>query len=446
MSDLKRWATTALEAAKREGVDEAEAYVGHAREITVSMENNELKTATSQEHEGLGLRVHKVGSLGFASVNQLEQAAVSEAAIAAAALAGASPPSPYNHLPEQSRVRPIPDLYDAALDAMDLSDAAAIATEALARIRELDRRVTVESGEVTVISQDRALSSSLGIDRDERSTLLSLVLLVVARDGDELSSFQYEVVNTRSRSSIQLELVCSDLVARTVASLGAAGGESFLGSVVLSPGAVAEIILPVLVPSFSAESVQKGMSRLAGKKGQEIASELLTITDDATIPGGAASRSFDREGIGSGTLTLLRSGVLESYLYNHRAALRENVASTGHAVGSYRGTPGIGPTNLIVSPGGTTKEQLIAGLGKGLLVTRFSGQTSAVSGEFSGVVKGGFLITAGKVDRPIMGTMIAGNVFDLLPKVSGISREAKWVGSACLPYVRIEDVSVTAAQ
>ncbi len=447
MRELREWASAAVQEATRRGVDEAEAFVAKAREITVSLENNQLKTATSQEHEGLGLRAHTARSLGFASANQLNDQAVLEAASAAAALASATPPSPYNQLPGASDDLELEGLHDPALEDVNVAAVAALARDTLTLIRDLDARVVVESGDVTAIVHSRAVANSLGVLREERTTLLVVTAITVAREGDEVSSFQYETVVSRTRSGLRLRAACKDLVDRTVSSLGAAPGESFLGTVILSPGALSELLLPILVPSISADSVQKGMSRLAGRMGQKIASDLVTVSDDATLPGGPASQCFDREGVSPRSVTIVREGVLENLLHNHQSALRDNVKSTGHAAGSYRDPPcTIGATNLLVSPGLDSKDDLIAGVEGGLLVTRFSGQPNAISGEFSGVVKGGFLIRSGRLTRPVMGTLIAGNVFDLLPKVSGVSSETKWVGSACLPYLRIEDVSVTASQ
>ena len=76
-------------------------------------------------------------------------------------------------------------------------------------------------------------------------------------------------------------------------------------------------------------------------------------------------------------------------------------------------------------------------------MTRFSGSSDSVSGDFSGVVKGGFLIKDGEIVRPLIETLIAGNLFELLPRISGLSYETERIESLVVPYIRIEDVSVT---
>ncbi|MEE8636774.1 MAG: metallopeptidase TldD-related protein, partial [Dehalococcoidia bacterium] len=78
------------------------------------------------------------------------------------------------------------------------------------------------------------------------------------------------------------------------------------------------------------------------------------------------------------------------------------------------------------------------------MVTRFSGFPEPVSGNFSGVVKGGFLIEEGKLTRPLIETMISGNLFEILAKVSGLSCETERISTLVTPHIRIEDVSITA--
>lgn len=76
-------------------------------------------------------------------------------------------------------------------------------------------------------------------------------------------------------------------------------------------------------------------------------------------------------------------------------------------------------------------------------MTRFSGFPDPVSGDFSGVVKGGFMIENGEITRPLIETLIAGNLFELLPRISGLSRETERIESLVAPYIRIEEVSIT---
>jgi len=144
-------------------------------------------------------------------------------------------------------------------------------------------------------------------------------------------------------------------------------------------------------------------------------------------------------------VTILERGVVVSLLHNAYSAAALSQPNTAHAVGSAQTVPAIGPTNLAILPGSASKDDLIAEIRQGLLVTRFSGNVDPVSGDFSGVAKGAQLIADGRLERPVSGTLIAGNVFECLETLSGVSQEEETIVSLTLPYVRVEGISVTAA-
>jgi PmbA protein len=192
--------------------------------------------------------------------------------------------------------------------------------------------------------------------------------------------------------------------------------------------------------------VRTGKSRLRDRIDQPIAADAFELVDDGSLAGRPGSGSFDREGVAPRSLPLIERGVLRSFLYNTRearAAGRER--STGHASGGSRNPPGIGPSNLLVAAGPLAEAQLVAEVERGILLNRFSGNTDPVSGDFSGVAKGSYLIERGTEPVPIQETLISGNLFELLEALSGVARERRWIdGSVLAPALRLEGVSVTA--
>ncbi|MDH5361843.1 MAG: TldD/PmbA family protein [Aigarchaeota archaeon] len=195
----------------------------------------------------------------------------------------------------------------------------------------------------------------------------------------------------------------------------------------------------------SSNNVQKGRSRFQSRLNQRVSSEALTLVDNASFVEGAAAGSFDREGVPRTPLTVIEKGVLRAYLYNSYTALKEGRSSTGHASGDWRSTPSVNPTNILVDEGSVSKDEMISSVRRGVLVTRFSGFPNPVTGDFSGVVKGGYMIEGGEVVHPLKETLITGNVFDLLLRLSSISKERKTMVSHVLPYMSFEDVSITSA-
>jgi PmbA protein len=425
------------------GADQAEAFGQGFEDREVWLENNRIKTAKSHPGEGIGLRVIKNKRLGFASDNSLDEANFDELCTKALALASANLTDKFQIIPEPRKLSALKGLYDPRLAKLPLKEAIAMAKRLLKAAKDYDRRVTVDSGGVFVNTGEKAIFNSNGLAASEQGSSIIAMIMGMARDRNEVSAFDFQFDGSLRLTGIEIEPLARRFAQNVIRSLGAKPARSFTGTVLFSPHAVAETLLGPILSSINANNVQKGMSKLAGKLDKKIASMGLTITDDGLFAGGLSSSAFDREGQPHRKLSIIKDGKLASYLYNSYTANREGRATTGHASGGYRSLPGIGTTNLVISPGEATKAELIREIKEGILVTRFSGNTNPVSGDFSGTVKGGFYIKNGKLANPVTNTMIAGNVFDAITTISGISKKLTKVYSYLLPYMAIERVSVT---
>ena len=413
MPDLRETCARALKAAAAAGAGEAEAYAGETVERSVKIEKNDIHLATSSTTGGLGVRVFREKALGFASTNALSAADVDAAGAAAVTVAKSSRPDDANRLPEPGDLPEVKGLYDPALAETTIGETLEYAKALLASARDYDPRVTIDGGSVEVITHRRAVLNSKGVDAHEVSTYVVYYIMGMARDGEDVSSFQFEFDVTREKAGVDVEKVGRRLAEKVIATLGAGKGESFKGTALLSPDALMSVLCFPIIFSANAENVQKGRS------------------------------AFDREGVPRRQLGIITDGVLKEYMYDTRSALRDGKSSTGHAAGGTRSVPGIGPTNMTVKPGETGKDEIISGIDRGVLVTRFSGWPDPVSGDFSGVVKGGFLIRDGKLDQPLTGTVIQGNSYEAFKRITAVSSETEQVFSFKLPYVRVEDVSIT---
>jgi PmbA protein len=88
-------------------------------------------------------------------------------------------------------------------------------------------------------------------------------------------------------------------------------------------------------------------------------------------------------------------------------------------------------------------DKLVSEIDKGIIISRFSGNVNPVSGDFSGVVKGGRLVMNGTIKHAVKEVMVAGNIFEALPRLNGISRERKAIFGSILPYMRFDGISFT---
>lgn len=444
MDNLLETCEKTVERAIAGGADEAEAYAVRGKSIEVELQKNDIQIAKSMTSYGLGVRVFRNGSLGFAFSNSFGEDETRESVERALGIAGAAPADEHNGLPDPTPLEPIEGISDPDAESFDVGRAVEQTLAMLNTAREFDARVTVDGGGLTGQYGTKAIVSSKGVRAEESGSSYYCLIMGMATDGDTVSSFDYQFESSRMASGIDPEAVAREFAENVVSTLGAVKGEGFKGAVILSPKAASEILAYPVAYAVRASSVQKGTSKFAGKLGDRAASEHVTIVDDSALKDGLATTSFDREGLRPAVLPIMERGVLRNFLYDAYTARKDGRSSTGHAVGGASSVPSVGTTNVVWSAGETSLADMIAGVDRGLLVTRFSGNVDPVSGDFSGSVKGGRMIRDGSLAEPLCATMIAGNTFELLPGIPAVSRERERLFSDELPYVRLDGVAVSA--
>jgi PmbA protein len=434
--------------ARDAGAEEAEACGTRARSIAVRFEKGDLKLAQVDEGSTLGLRVFTGKRLGFSSTNQEDERSLAAAARDAVALAKLSPPDEPNRLPDASAPGPAPIRVDPEIAELPIERAVAIGLDLVARTRAIDPRLSIDSAGFEVTRATSAIRSSRGVSASESDAVVSFNVFGMAIDGQDVGGFHYtgDVLRTLGGLDAAVLDVAREFAEVALGNLGAQKAESYRGPVLFAPDAFLEVFVAPLVSAASAIAVQRGRSPLRGRLGERVASDVLAIRDDPTDATLAGACAFDREGTPCGRFAIVEGGILKSFLYNAYAAAVEGRASTGHARGSPRSTPGLGPHAIVVAGGtGGTRDELQRALGRGLFVQRFSGTVDPASGDFSGVAKSARWIEGGSVVRPLRETLISGNAFALLARVLALGSEsARCMGSARAPYALIDDVAVTA--
>jgi TldD protein len=142
-----------------------------------------------------------------------------------------------------------------------------------------------------------------------------------------------------------------------------------------------------------------------------VASKLVSVVDDKTIPNKRGSYRFDDEGTPSERTLLVDTGVLKNYMYDRLEAMRAGKLSTGNGRReSYRFRPIVRMSNTLILPGGMKPEQIIKTVDKGLLVRKMGGgEVDTVSGNFVFEVSEGYLIERGQQAAPVRGATLVGN-------------------------------------
>jgi PmbA protein len=437
-----------LDAARAAGAEEAEVYAHHGTELTVKAFDGDVESLTSAEARGLGLRVFTDSRMGFAHTSDLSDEGLRR--LVSQAIDGCRFNEPDEHvgLPDESPDGEVPGLVAADFDARSIEERVGMALELDRLVRQVDPAVRRSSGAVYADERGHTeLHTTRGVAAGFDVTVAyAYVEAIAERDGEMQSGFSF----TYGRSAAGLDLAaCAEEAARRGAGLlGAASLPSQTTSVVFEPWAAASII-GTLASSISAEAVQKGRSLLAGRLGEEVAAGVVTLVDDGRRVDGMASRPWDAEGVPTRRTEVIGGGVLRSYLHNSYTARRDGSArSTGNAArNSYRSTPELGPTNLMLSPGEPSAAGLLTALGDGLLVTDVHGlhTVNPVTGEFSLGING-FVVENGTPGRPVREMTVAGTLLGLLRSIEAVGSDLRFTfGSGFLgaPSVLVRDLPLS---
>ena len=434
-SDMVALADLAVKQALAKGADQAEAWIETSTDISVSLERNDINSGSTTQFSGMGIRVNVNHGQGFASLNILSPEQIKRAAIDAIVIARHAPPVKHNSLPIRRPLARV-EIFDPNSEAFEADDALQMSSELLNTVKSFDHRVVVDSGTFAASVGKQAICTSEGIQAEQKSSIFVWQLLGMAREGFNVGSYAVAFDATTQTKNINVTETATDFAEKAVHALGVKAVDSFSGSLLLTPLAAAGFILDPLLFSCQADNVQKGISQFSQKKDSQVVSECLKLMDDGTIPYAIGSSEFDREGVDHIPTQMIQKGRFVGALYNSLAANREQKETSGHATGSYRSVPSIGPTNLVLKGMGEQSknvDQILPETERGIMLTRFSGNIDPISGIYSGMVKGGHYIENGEIIHPVTSVTIQGDIFESLKRVGSVAHQTKRVGSWILP-------------
>jgi PmbA protein len=222
---------------------------------------------------------------------------------------------------------------------------------------------------------------------------------------------------------IDLSSLAKGIVDEAILRANAGTVESGKYNVVLSAKQM-RTLLSVYSSAFSAKMAQMGMSLLAGKEGEKIASDIVNITDDPMREGVSIQTNFDAEGVAAFRKPIVENGVLKTLLHNRETAAKAGVESTGNASkGSYASPVAISPYAFCLEAGEKSLDELFAMAENGIYVTELKGLhagANPVTGDFS-IESAGFRIVDGKLSEAVKTFTVAGNFFDLIKSIESLS-------------------------
>lgn len=408
-------------------IDAAELYFQALTHESWSLEDGLVKDASFSIDRGVGVRALSGEKAGFAYSDEIELAALQQAATAARSIARSG-------VPQQARVLVHPNvtpLYPAIDPIVSLDEVQKM--DLLRRVdafaRALDPHVTEVQASINAVSETMLVAHSDGtLAADIRPLVRFNVSVIVVKNGrreqgyaggggrfDFTQLFADDFPFAQAREAVRQAMI-------NVEAIDAPAG---LMPVVLGCGWPGVLLHEAIGHGLEGDFNRKGSSAFSGRIGERVASSLCTVVDDGTLPGRRGSLTVDDEGTPTQCTTLIENGVLRAYMLDKKNAQLMKMQSTGNGRReSYAHLPMPRMTNTYMLAGPHERDEIIASVKRGLYAPQFGGgQVDITSGKFVFSASEAYLIENGKITRPVKGATLIGNGPDVLTRVSMVGND-----------------------
>ena len=435
-----------LKAALEAGIEAAEVYTAGNDSFRAMAHQGEVDNYSVSSRSGLSLRGLYQGKMGYASteayddeaigmlVNGVKESAelVDDDAVQEIYRGDENYPQIDNYAPaldqvsEEEKLRFLLDMEDKALHCGD------------ERIKQVDYNM------ISTRSSEAQIVNTYGLHLKQRDNMVVAYVSVVAKEGERVATGSGMGCG-RDFSKLSAEKLAKDAVDEALFYLNAAPVPSGTYRVIFDNHCMPDM-LGVFSSVFSADAAQKGMSLLAGREGEVIAADCVTLMDDPHLAGGPVSSGFDAEGVATQVKAVIDGGKLTTLLHNLKTARKAGVKSTGNASKAGYSSPiSVEPSNFYFKPGTQTLAQLMENMGEGLVITDVSGLhagANPVSGDFSLLAKG-YTVENGKKGRAVEQITVAGNFYTMLKNIRAFANDLEFFGSPVgSPSVDVGEMNV----
>ncbi|HEX6821278.1 MAG TPA: TldD/PmbA family protein [Candidatus Sulfotelmatobacter sp.] len=445
-TDLKEVATDVVTRAMKGGATAAECVVREGDEFSTLVRLGQVETLKESGSRAIGVRVFFGQRAASTYSSDFSRGGLDRMLSSALELAKITSEDPFGGIPPADQLGQIPgdlDLYHEDVYSLPGPERIDYARRTEKAALDFDTRIkNSEGGSFDAATGHKVLANSHGFVGEFSRSYCSVAAVPIAQteDGGMQRDYWFSVARMLKKLDAP-EKVGRIAAERTIRRLGARRVKTARVPVVFDP-MVATSILEHIFEGINGDSVYRGASFLAGKLGEKIAGDNVTIIDDGTIPGGFGTSPFDGEGIPTRRTVVIENGVLKSYLLNTYTAKKLGLQTTANASRGLAGTPGIGPGNYFLQPGQKSAKELIAGIKEGLYVTEFLGQgVNLVTGDYSRGASG-LWISNGELGYPVEEITVAGNLKDLFFNVSEIASDLEFRGAVAAPTIRVDGLTV----
>ena len=407
------------------GFEECEASFASESSMSIDILNGEVSSYENSATSSLSFRGLKNGQMGYCSTNILEEDSIDyllKSAMENCEVLNDDDPQ-FIYCDENNK-----DLYFSQVtDAYSKNNYKSFSELGLKiekAILALDSRIdAVDYLTITCSTGPFLIINSKGLHSYRDSDGISLMAAARATDDDgSVKSGGYYWIG-KDIDEFDLDKFLARFKDNLIGKMGAKSCKSGNYKVVLKSEAFQQFFM-VFFGNFLATTMQRGLSLLADKEGETIASSVFTLKEDPMYDAALTKIPFDDEGVLTTAKAIIDKGVFATALYDLKSAYKAGKTSTGNG---FRGGSAVSemPTNLVVEAGEKSFEELVEEAGEGIILTDLSGLhagVNAISGDFSLLCEG-YLIENGKKGRPVEQITVAGNFYEVIKSIVAVGND-----------------------
>lgn len=431
-----------IEQARKNGANAAESFGVNSVSISAECRRQKTETLEYSQTAAVDLRVFCGHRPAVVSSSVLEKNALKELAERAVQMAKIVPEDPYCGLADtasQIQIMPDLDMYDTTeKSSQELLDLALETENAALSVNGVAQSEGAGAG---IDKSHVIMASTTGFRREYDRSSASFSVSVIAADKDGNKEMDYDYSSAVYFSDLERpEIIGKNAGERAVKRLHSQKIASQTMDVIFEPR-LARGLIGTLTGAINGAAIARETSFLKDCLNTQILPNHLTLFENPHKKRGLHSRPCDAEGLPCHPRALVENGVLKTWVLDLHSARKLNLAPTGHAARGLGGSPHPSVSNVTLTGGTVSPEDLIAGIKKGIYVTQLFGQgVNMITGDYSRGAAG-FLIENGKITVPVSEITVAGNLKDMFKNMIAANdldeRHAVNVPTLCLPQLSV---------
>ncbi|KZK69600.1 metalloprotease TldD [Shewanella baltica] len=413
-------------------IDYSDLYFQGSRHESWVLEDGIIKDGSFHIERGVGVRAISGEKTGFAYADDITPAALSAAAQAARSIASAGEQTQVQAFKRQKALA----LYDSLdpIAAMEEVKKINLLKEADAFIRSLDSRIIQVVVSLAGVHEEILIAASDGTLAADIRPLVRFNCSVILEENGKRERggaggggrHDYGVLMASDDTGLPMCFAFArEAVRQAQVNLNAIDAPAGEMPVVLGNGWPGVLLHEAVGHGLEGDFNRKGSSAFSGKMGQLVASKLVTVVDDGTLPNRRGSLSIDDEGVPTQRTVLIEDGILKGYIQDKLNARLMGVAPTGNGRReSYAHLPMPRMTNTYMTAGESDPSEIIKSVKKGIYAPNFGGgQVDITSGKFVFSASEAYLIENGEVTQAIKGATLIGNGPEAMSQISMVGND-----------------------